>query len=428
MKLSTCFFLLIFLALFQQGCERFQTLKEDTAEWNSSQRFVGRLQGTPSERKNAYIVLWTKNSDSSLKIQDITTSKSDGRFAFLLKEDMEYFLGAFQDSNQNTQLDQGELFWFYGNTTPVPIPTQSQTGAISSALKIEQKEYFHASILDALRLDRGTRSLIELSTNQSIEVILGEVTNLDDSRFDATIAEQGLWEPKQFVRDHGIGVYFLQPYTPAKIPLVFVHGASGTPLNWKWVIQHIDTEIYQPWVFYYPSGLRLEESAEILSKILNALKRDHNLQDLGVVAHSMGGLVARRAVQMIIEENETPYISGLVTISTPWNGHAMAKLGVDHAPEAIPSWYDMEPESDFIQNSFSLPLETKHLLIYGDKSKRSILLPKENDGSVSVESMTDDRALQAATESISFSEDHMSILRSKQVLEELERFFSNTKD
>jgi hypothetical protein len=55
------------------------------------------------------------------------------------------------------------------------------------------------------------------------------------------------------------GLYFLQPYDPNRIPLVFVHGLVSSPFTWVKTINGLqaDPEIrkhYQFWAFAYPTG------------------------------------------------------------------------------------------------------------------------------------------------------------------------------
>ena len=55
------------------------------------------------------------------------------------------------------------------------------------------------------------------------------------------------------------GLYFLQPYDPDRIPVVFVHGLISTPFDWVQTINGLqaDPEIrkhYQFWIFAYPTG------------------------------------------------------------------------------------------------------------------------------------------------------------------------------
>lgn len=70
-----------------------------------------------------------------------------------------------------------------------------------------------------------------------------------------------------------------------------------------------------------------------------------------VVAHSMGGLVARRFILKNINDHRQDYIRLFISISTPWGGHRMAEKGIDQAPSAIPSWHDMVPNSPFYNRS-----------------------------------------------------------------------------
>ena len=93
---------------------------------------------------------------------------------------------------------------------------------------------------------------------------IGSITSLDDPKFDEGIAKMGLWEPVKFSLKVGPGIYMLQPYDPAKIPVLFVHGISGSPRNWKPIIDQLDRSRYQPWVMAYASGLPLEVNAKYM--------------------------------------------------------------------------------------------------------------------------------------------------------------------
>ena len=98
------------------------------------------------------------------------------------------------------------------------------------------------------------------------------------------------------------GLYFLQPYDPDRIPLVFVHGLISTPFDWVKTINGLqaDPEIrkrYQFWVFAYPTGnpvlysaLRLREELAKVDKLYPKHK------DYVLVSHSMGGLLSQAQV------------------------------------------------------------------------------------------------------------------------------------
>jgi pimeloyl-ACP methyl ester carboxylesterase len=98
------------------------------------------------------------------------------------------------------------------------------------------------------------------------------------------------------------GLYFLQPYDPDRIPVVFVHGLISTPFTWVETINGllVDPEIrkhYQFWVFAYPTGnpvlysaLRLREELAKVDKLYP------NHKGYVLVGHSMGGLLSQAQV------------------------------------------------------------------------------------------------------------------------------------
>ena len=121
----------------------------------------------------------------------------------------------------------------------------------------------------------------------------GAITTLSDPRFSLENAASGLWAPFDFIFNFQPGVYLLQAYDPNKIPVLFVHGINGTPINFRFLIDHLDTSRFQPWVYYYPSGASLSLCAGHLSQIMDRLRLRFGFKKFFVVAHSMGGLVAR---------------------------------------------------------------------------------------------------------------------------------------
>lgn len=91
--------------------------------------------------------------------------------------------------------------------------------------------------------------------------------------------------------------------------------------------------------------------------MVNQLQSDLGFEQMGVVAHSMGGLVSRSFILKRLSGDAKGTIKVLVSYSTPWGGVATAAKGVEQAPEAIPSWYDVEPKSDFIKKIYSRSLK-----------------------------------------------------------------------
>ena len=98
------------------------------------------------------------------------------------------------------------------------------------------------------------------------------------------------------------GLYFLQPYDPDRIPVVFVHGLISTPFDWVQTINGLlaDPEIrkhYQFWVFAYPTGNPVLYSAlRLREELANVDKLYPNHKGYVLVGHSMGGLLSQAQV------------------------------------------------------------------------------------------------------------------------------------
>ncbi|MGA7275852.1 MAG: alpha/beta fold hydrolase, partial [Candidatus Udaeobacter sp.] len=159
------------------------------------------------------------------------------------------------------------------------------------------------------------------------------------------------------------GLYFLQPYDPDRIPLVFVHGLFSTPFDWTQTINGLqaDPEIrkhYQFWVFGYPTGNPILYSALRLREELAKVDKLYpNHRPYVVVGHSMGGMLTQMQVitvtrgmwekalgetaKSIFRENSSdslvvrattfqanPRIKRVVFICTPHRGSEMAGSGL----------------------------------------------------------------------------------------------------
>lgn len=98
------------------------------------------------------------------------------------------------------------------------------------------------------------------------------------------------------------GLYFLQPYDPDRIPLVFVHGLFSTPWDWVKTINGLqaDPEVrkhYQFWIFAYPTGNPILYSAlRLRQELAKADQLYPNHKPYVMVGHSMGGMLTHDQV------------------------------------------------------------------------------------------------------------------------------------
>jgi pimeloyl-ACP methyl ester carboxylesterase len=216
-----------------------------------------------------------------------------------------------------------------------------------------------------------------------------------------------------------MGVYFLEAYDPHRIPVLFVHGAGGSPRHFQKLFDTLDRRRYQCWFYHYPTGMRLQKSARSLNHIVEGLHDRHRFAAMHVVAYSMGGLVSRSFILQNQENPEADYLRHYITISTPWNGHKLAALGVKHAPSVIPSWVDMQTNSEFIDDLLAQRLSPRidHHLIFSFKGTNSMFLPSSNDGTVSLASQLDLRVQNQAVSRRGFNLDHIEIIADERLVE-----------
>src|SRR5579864_2653875 len=98
------------------------------------------------------------------------------------------------------------------------------------------------------------------------------------------------------------GLYFLQPYDPDRIPIVFVHGLFSTPFTWVETMNGLQTDPeirkrYQFWVFAYTTGNPILYSALQLREALDQVDRTYpNHKPYVVIGHSMGGMLTHDQV------------------------------------------------------------------------------------------------------------------------------------
>lgn len=394
-------FLLIICYL--SGCALVR-LREDVKISKDSCLLLGEVVSSSPLKKPIVVVAYS-NSNGIIKIADYAVLSEPGQYEMLVQEG-NYEIFAFEDSNASFSYNQGEWAGYYGK----PSKIKAQMGGVIIGLDIilsAQIKQPVSSFADMLVDFSGGKRKPPTSA--------GALANLDDPAFSAENGLNGFWTPLEYFKKTGCNIVFPEPYDAKKIPILFVHGAAGSPQDWRYFINHIDRSRYQPWIFYYPSGARLDTISFLLQAKLYELYRKYEFESLYVVAHSMGGLVARSAI--IEKNNFTDSIKLFVSISTPWGGEKRAKTGVENSPAVIPSWKDVEPDSEFIKRIFATKIDPsiRYYLFFGHKGGGS-LFRQNNDNTVTLESMLDSRAQADALKVTGLNEDHVSILSSPEMM------------
>ncbi len=357
-----------------------------------------------------------KMTEKRPELIDYQVMPHPGKFSLLLKPG-NYRLFAYEDANNDRRYQEAERAV---KSAELKLhPGEHLTGVM---LHLPNKP--NQEIIDAVRQLRKD-GIIKLRRNKKN---LGKIVSLDEPYFSRTNAALGMWEPVKFAQKVPFGLFLLQKYDPNKIPVIFVHGINGSPKDFSYIIPQLDKSKFQPWIFYYPSGLRLQLIANFLNNSINNLVDKYHIKRLYIVAHSMGGLVSRAAINENLRSNPHSVIKLFVSISSPWQGHNMAKFGVEHAPVIMPVWYDMSPDSNFLKELYAKPWPDKlpYYLLFSYRGG-SNSAGETNDGVVTIASELRLDAQRAALLVRGFNENHTSILRSKSVAALLNKILEATR-
>jgi pimeloyl-ACP methyl ester carboxylesterase len=359
----------------------------------------------PESNKPVYIILYAKEVDVWRPVVKTVYNRPQASFGFLyFHSEVQVFI--FQDNDENMRFDP-----------------QRDSFATSTLIYLDE-----VIQIEPLTL-RYENFLIEDFDLSQLNLFLAsdafeEIVNLEEPSFNQESGILGYWQPLEFIKSIGGGLFFLEPFDENKIPIIFVHGALGYPQEWTAIINGLDRTKYQPWIFQYPSGLRLDYLSEFLRRSVALKYAKYKFPKVILVAHSMGGLLCKNLLDSL-QGVDVDFVPLLVTISTPWSGHTGAASGVDNSPIVVPSWVDMDPRSSFIENLFlrGMPEKTKFSMLFSFKGSTSLVDSENNDGSISLVSELRQEAQAEADTIRGFDETHTGILRSVEVSKYLNFLF-----
>lgn len=391
------------LAACLSGCSLFH-LRQETATLYNSAIVVGQVSVEKRGKNAPLVVVAQAATGSERTIAHWTVLHEPGPYELMVPQGR-WRIVAFADANGDLAWQPGEGIGFHAGGLVVA----DHPGGVIQDIHIVVGEN------RPLALDWPANTSVAPTVPTSAHYTSsGVVRTLDDPLFSEDHGMQGFWRPVEFFREYGGTVSFLHPFDPNKIPILFVHGATGTPAGWRYLIDHIDLERYQPWFFFYPSGASIKSMADQLFWKMINLKNRYPVPEMHIVAHSMGGMVVR---SFLVDYGRLfPAIRTFVSLSTPWNGDDLVEKGLKYSPGVIPAWKDMDPNGAFVQSIYrkQLPPTVTHYLLFGHRGNRNPLRPN-NDGVVTLATQLDPRAQAEANMVVGFEEDHGSILASERV-------------
>jgi len=394
---------LLIICFSTTGC--FLKVKKEVREYLASTVLVGQISTTFPGKGPIIVAAYAMNQDKR-EVVHYTVLHDFGEYELMVAKG-NYYVFAYWDKNSNLIYDPGEPAGQYGDPKMVSAPAGGVVGDINIAIPEKAQNIDVPSGFE----------ISSVKPHKLYSRLAGAIIDLDDELFSEEHGSKGYWEGVSFFKEFGGNIYFLEEYDPQKIPILFIHGAAGTPKGWKYFVDNIDRTRFQPWFFYYPSGARIQGMSHLLLWKLQNLQTKYHFDQLYITAHSMGGLVAR---SFIMDYGALfPYVRLFVSLATPWGGAGMAEYGVKQSPAVVPCWIDMQPESPFIQSLYriKMPETVSFYMFYGHRGSRNPFR-SNNDRTIAFSSLLDRRAQSEAKMNYAFNEDHASIIYSKEVLEQ----------
>lgn len=308
-----------------------------------------------------------------------------------------YDLYFFADLNENGYFEAQEMIGQAG--TPILLRKEEVKDGLT----------FYGP---AFTLDAGQPSQTVLAVNVRVRQQNTVFASLDDPFFDPQYGEIGMYDPKKFLAHTQRFLFSLDKFDADKTMVIFVHGVSGTPRDFKYMVAGLDRRRYQPFFFFYPSGMPLQKLGSLLAEILKIMseKEEFHPKNAIVVAHSMGGLVSLAALNELCRNGMPSYLKGYISFNSPYGGVEAAQKAVKSAPAVLPAWVDVAPGSTFLKNLYegSAAREIPFHLFFGYETGDS------SDGTITLQSQLEQRIQFAAVKMYGFNASHVGILNDDQ--------------
>ncbi|MFC1850175.1 esterase/lipase family protein [candidate division CSSED10-310 bacterium] len=125
------------------------------------------------------------------------------------------------------------------------------------------------------------------------------------------------------------------------LPILFIHGWGASSSNFLYLASSLMKKgfIHQEFFNYASFRQDIETSARQLSEAVNEVLNKYNCQQLILICHSMGGLVARYYIQALAADQK---IGPIITLGSPHSGTRLGYIGFGDAAR------QMSPSSKFI--------------------------------------------------------------------------------
>lgn len=380
----------------------------------------GRILGAPTGSADTMTVIAVSDAFRDSEVVDVNTLARPDSYYGLNLPDGRYHLLAVVDRNANGVFTPDEV----AARRDVVVDTHQPGGSVVGDVDIDLSTPYES---EAWTFRVATHAAVARA--ESIFYPTGTLRTLDDAVFSPEMASLGLYRPSAFLEEAPMMFYALEEDLGHKVPVVFVHGIGGSPREFAAIVARLDRTRFKPWFFYYPSGMDLKQLGAMFYKLfLSGEVIPSPEVPMVIVAHSMGGLVVREAMNNLKEsatENRVPYV---ITVSSPFGGHPDARAA-SHAPVPLPAWRDLNPEAGFIANLHRKPLPaiTAYHLVYTFGHNGNPSRSDANDGSVPLRSQLADAAQREARSQRGFAHGHTEVLRDPEAIDHILGTFAQAR-
>jgi pimeloyl-ACP methyl ester carboxylesterase len=360
---------------------------------------AGSISKPPDRQEPLLLVAVSNKYRKNEKVVLLQLPATDNFYmAFLPKG--EYELMIFADLDNNRDFEWNELV---GRVTVNVDPGTSQNGTIFTG--------------PTITADFDHPGKVDFHLSETVRPVSNRYASLENEFFDPKYGNMGLYSPTELIAHTQGFIFGLDDYEEGDTVVLFVHGISGTPRDWKFMVEGLDRKRFQPMFFYYPSGLPLDKLGTLLAQTISSLDKSwkQNGHRIILVAHSMGGLVALSAINKLAAEGLPPSLKMYCSFSTPYAGDENARKGIEIAPVVVPVWRDVAAKSEFLTDLISKPFPDRlpFYLYFSYLDTTKFKLGESSDGSVSLRSQLVPSLQSSATKILGFNETHVGILNSE---------------
>lgn len=168
---------------------------------------------------------------------------------------------------------------------------------------------------------------------------------------------------------HGNRVERKTDFTQCERPVLLIYGFAQTRRVLSVLENRLRRDGYCVWsinqggLFDTFNTAGIEDLAELVAEKVARLVKRHDLPQIDIVAHSMGGLIARYYVKRLGGDR---YVRSLVTLGTPHHGSPMAIPGILTLGAFSRAIWQLAPMSPFIRRlkQGPFPPSTKLVSVY----------------------------------------------------------------